>query len=390
MTPAPLQGCRVLDLGIITAGAATSALLADMGAEVIKVESPHYRDPFRLWAAGDPAAGSGGLPPFFRATNRNKLGISLDLKHESGRAAFLRLVANSDIVVENFRRGVLGRLGLDYEALRSANPAIILASVSSQGETGPDAGYVSYGSTLEAVAGLAWLTGYPDGPPTISGRDVNYPDQIVAIFAAGIIATAWRVRRNGGGGTHLDLSQRELTSFLCGEAFLAAGRDAAPARAGNAQAPHRVQDCFRDQDGKWVAVTVDAADIDRLRTVPGMGTPRSDADLDTALRAWIASRPGAEAVASLEAAGIAAAPVLDGHSLLSLQHQLWDNALSRTDGGDLVKGFPFQLSEAPLRITRDAPGIGSHSAEILTRVAGYSPAQVAALARAGVIELEPG
>ncbi len=230
MTAPPLAGCRVLDLGIITAGAATAALLADMGAEVIKVESPTYRDPFRGWAGG-PVAEPGGMPPLFRATNRNKAAVSLDLKHADGRAAFLRLVAHSDVVVENFRRGVLARLCLGYATLREANADIVLASVSSQGETGPDAAYVSFGSTLEAVGGMAWLTGYADDAPAISGRDVNYPDQVAAIFAAGMIATAWGARRNGAPGCHLDLSQRELTSFLVGEAFVATPRSRDAQRA---------------------------------------------------------------------------------------------------------------------------------------------------------------
>ena len=155
----PLAGCRVLDLGIITAGAATSAVLADFGAEVIKVESPTYRDPFRRWLSDRPIDADPNLSPFFRATNRGKLGLSLDLKQPLGRDAFLQLVRESDIVVENFRRGVLQKLGLDFETLRAANPRIILASISSQGEDGPEAGYVSYGSTLEAVAGLATTTG---------------------------------------------------------------------------------------------------------------------------------------------------------------------------------------------------------------------------------------
>jgi len=118
----PLAGCRVLDLGIITAGAATAAVLADFGAEVIKVESPSYRDPFRRWLSNRPDDAVEDLPPFFRATNRGKAGLSVDLKHPRGREVFLRLVARSDIVVENFRRGVLAKLQLDYATLRATNP----------------------------------------------------------------------------------------------------------------------------------------------------------------------------------------------------------------------------------------------------------------------------
>ena len=159
---APLKGCRVLDLGIITAGAATSALLADLGAEVIKIESPSYRDPFRGWAGSDQPEDVRG---FFRFTNRNKVGASIELKRPEGREAFMRLVAHSDIVLENFRRGVIARLEIDYPQLRAVRPGIILASISSQGETGPDTNYVSFGTTLEAMSGLSWMTGYADGEP---------------------------------------------------------------------------------------------------------------------------------------------------------------------------------------------------------------------------------
>jgi crotonobetainyl-CoA:carnitine CoA-transferase CaiB-like acyl-CoA transferase len=379
MSAPPLEGCRVLDLGIITAGAATAALLADMGAEVIKVESPTYRDPFRGWAGG-PVAEPGGMPPLFRATNRNKSAVSLDLKHADGRAAFLRLVAHSDVVVENFRRGVLARLGLDYATLREANAGIVLASVSSQGETGPDAAYVSFGSTLEAVGGMAWLTGYADDVPMISGRDVNYPDQVAAIFAAGMIATAWGARRNGAGGCHLDLSQRELTSFLVGEAFVA---DADEPRRGNARAPHALQDCFRAADDAWIAVTVEEQDLPALRELIGA----NDVSLNKALPHWIASRDAESCVAALTAASIATARALDGEGLLAHRDRLWSHAILDTDDGEIVKGFPFQLAASPLAVRRDAPRIGADTADVLARIAGYSSAEIAALARAGAIEL---
>ena len=170
-----LTDCRVLDLGIITAGATTSAILADLGADVIKIESPTYRDPFRKWDGEQLDGGHPDLPPFFRMTNRGKRNLGLDLKSAEGREVFLDLVRSCDVVVENFSRGVLDRLGLGYEALKAANPDIILASISSQGEDGPDAAYVSFGSTLEAMSGLAALTGYADGPPVVSGKDLNYP-----------------------------------------------------------------------------------------------------------------------------------------------------------------------------------------------------------------------
>jgi crotonobetainyl-CoA:carnitine CoA-transferase CaiB-like acyl-CoA transferase len=385
MTALPLAGCRVLDLGIITAGAATSALLADLGADVVKVESPRYRDPFRGWSASR-AADDQPVQPFFAWTNRNKRGISLDLKRAEGRQAFLRLAAASDIVVENFSRGVLERLGLDYANLRAVNPQVILASISSAGETGPDAGHVSYGTTLEAVSGLAWSSGYADGEPVVTGRDLNYPDQVVAIFAAGMIVTAWRAKRAGAGGTHLDLAQRELTSFLCGETFVQDGAQEDVPRTGNAQEPYPVQDCFRSSEGAWLAVTVDAANAPALAGLVGVATCAAR----DRIREWCASQTANAAVAQLTHAGIAAAPVLTGEELLRDAGRLWSFALDRAPDGELLKGFPFQLRQTPLSIKRAAPAICADTAEVLAMLGGFSAAEIAALARDGVIELAGG
>ncbi len=374
----PLAGCRVLDLGIITAGAATSALLADFGAEVIKIEAPSYRDPFRRWLSDRPADADPTLSPFFRATNRGKLGLSLDLKHPLGRAAFLRLAGNSHVVVENFRRGVLPKMGLDFPALTAANPAIVLASISSQGEDGPDAGYVSYGSTLEAVAGLAWSTGYAGGPPTLSGVDLNYPDQIVALFAASMILTAWADRERRDGGVHLDLSQRELTSFLIGETFVAAGAGLEIAREGNAQAPYALQDCFAARDGRWIAVSVPAGAVAALDAA-GIG-------LD-ALPGWIARHDSAHVLDRLQALNIPAEPALNGREVMAAG--VWTQALVRTPAGHLAKGFPLQFAGEPLTITREAPGIGADSEEVLRRVGGMTDQEIGALYDAGVIEPGP-
>ncbi|MFL9926340.1 CaiB/BaiF CoA-transferase family protein [Herbaspirillum lusitanum] len=394
----PLTGCRVLDLGIITAGAATAACLADFGAEVIKIESASYRDPFRRWLSPKPIDAADDLPPFFRATNRNKKGLSLDLKQAAGRAAFLRLVANSDVVVENFRRGVMQKLGIDYAALKEANPDIILASISSQGETGPDAMYVSYGSTLEAVAGLSWITGYQGGDPVITGVDMNYPDQVVGLFATSMIVTAWLARKNGKGGAHLDMSQRELTSFLSGEAFVAASAGVSPARQGNADTPFLLQDCYRAADGEWLAVTVNDDQQARLASLlndlPGSASASASASastlqLDASLRKWSAARKAVDAAAALQQAGIAAAKVLNGAEVLQGEGKLWRHALQRLPAGNMVKGFPHQFEQAAMEITTDAPFIGGDTVDVLRQVGGFSQEEIAALLAQGVIEIAP-
>lgn len=384
----PLSGCRVLDLGIITAGAATSAILADFGAEVIKVESPSYRDPFRHWLSAPPAGAPPDLPPFFRATNRNKLGISLDLKRERGREVFLRLVRASDIVVENFRRGVLEKLDLAYPRLCEANPAIILASVSSQGETGPDARYVSYGSTLEAIGGLAWTTGYQDGGPTVSGVDLNYPDQVAALFASAMIVTAWHRRLDEGVGAHLDISQRELTSYLSGEAFVAAAAGASVAPTGNAQEPYLIQDCFLTADGEWLAVTVERAGQGELASVLGPEASTTDpARLRQRLRSWVSARTTAAALDALSDHRIAAAVVLDGRGVMAREGRTWSDALQRSPSGAIVKGFALQWDREPMTITREAPAIGADTEDVLRRIARLSSQEIDALLAAGVIEV---
>jgi crotonobetainyl-CoA:carnitine CoA-transferase CaiB-like acyl-CoA transferase len=373
----PLEGCRVLDLGIITAGAATSALLADLGAEVIKVESPGYRDPFRVWLPNDGEVVS-DLPPFFRYTNRNKQGISLDLKRPEGREAFLRLAAESDVVLENFRRGVMNRMGIDYPAIRKLRSNIIFASLSSQGEAGPDANYVSYGTTLEAMSGLAWITGYADGGPLVSGKDLNYPDQVVAIFAAAMIATAWLQRKRTGRGAHLDISQRELTAFLIGETFL---HPSAHTRRGNAEHGYAVQDCFSTSDG-WVAVSVLAAQGPALAAL----LPAGAVSIDQRLRGWIGVRQREEVIHILHGAGIAAAPVLTGAEVLRERGRQWHFAIVDAVEGGFTKGFPFQLRRAPLTIARAAPHVGADTEQVLRDIGGYSDSEIENLIRSGVVE----
>lgn len=382
----PLAGCRILDLGIITAGAATSSLLADLGADVIKIESPTYRDPFREWTGKRPADAEGKLAPFFRATNRNKRGVSLNLKEEAGREVFRRLAKESHVVVENFRRGVLAKLGLDYASLRAANSQIILASISSQGESGPLAGQVSYGSTLESVAGMAWATGYEGEAPRITGVELNYPDQVVAIFAAGMIVTAIYAQRNGQGGAHLDMSQRELTSFLLGETFVAeAAGVVSPARTGNAHPAYLLQDCFQALDGNWVAVSIKNSSLSDLHKLSGLERVTDTSALRSTVTGWIAARPAKLAITELAALGIPAAEAVDGPRLW--RDKPWTHAILEATDGSPIKGFPFQFGNDGLSIYREAPQVGADTHEILQQIGGYTTSEIQELAAGGIIEL---
>ena len=302
----PLDGIRILDFGIITAGAGVSALLADMGAEVIKVESPTYPDPFRAWAGA-----ADGDSPLFKSNNRNKKGIALDLKTDEGMSDFLELARTADIVIENFRRGVLDRLGLTFERLCEANPSILLASISGQGLSGPGSGHTTFGSTLEASSGFASLTCYENGLPVISGRNLNYPDQIICLYGAAIIALQAIQCRRDGTARHIDVSQRDCAVYQLGDVI------------------HHVS----------------------------QGAP----DSADAVKAYLKtlSRAAAPSTNTLHrtSSDLASDPTNTNASIFA-----------KSPNGALVKGFPFQLVSQPMTIWGDAPGVGEHTDEILNNL----------------------
>jgi crotonobetainyl-CoA:carnitine CoA-transferase CaiB-like acyl-CoA transferase len=366
----PLSGVRVLDFGLLTAGANTSAMLADLGADVLKIESGAYLDPFRVVGKIDDDDGWWNRSPQFRFTNRNKRGLALNLKALAGQRVIRDLAKHCDVVVENFRRGVLDRTGLGYKDLSAANPRLVFAAISSQGDTGPERMNVSFGSTLDATSGIASLTGYEGEEPRISGMDVNYPDQIVSLFATGMVITAIMEARRIGKGCFLDFSQREVASFTIGEEILAAAADSAyrPGRSGNRQEGVAQQDAYRCRDGRWVAVTL---------TAP-----------DPSLEAWCAARDGADAVATLLAKGIAAASCNDGADLLR-DKALAGVTLVRNEGDGLVKGLPYRLDGRGAHVERTAPDLGQHTTEVLRELLGYNEAQLKALEAEGVTATTP-
>lgn len=312
----PLSGMRVLDLGIITAGAGVSAVLADLGAEVLKVESSTYPDPFRSWAGA-----SSGDSPLFKFNNRNKHGLAIDLKTAEGIDAFLELARSADIVVENFRRGVLDRLGLTFKALHAANPNIVLASVAGQGLDGPGANHTTFGSTLEASSGFASLTCYEDGVPYVSGRNLNYPDQIICLYGAAVIAAAATECRLAGKAMHLDISQRDAAIFQAGDII-------AQVSSGASDAANDIRPLLGD-----------VGTITQVRN--GDFVAHGAAGSDFTMKC----RNGAE---MFEALGGTNGPTF-----------------LRSPSGDLVKGFPFQFSTTPMKINSDSPAVGEHNEQHL-------------------------
>jgi crotonobetainyl-CoA:carnitine CoA-transferase CaiB-like acyl-CoA transferase len=328
-----------VDLGWITAGAASSTLLLDLGADVVKVEGPGAPDPFRQWEGAGLGTDWWNRSPFFAFTNRGKQSLCLDLKDPRGREVLLRLLEGADVLVENFRRGVMASFGLDPVLLRQRFPRLVIASISSQGETGPDRDMVSFGSTLEATAGLAALTG-AGATPVITGRDVNYPDQVVCLFAAGAIVAALLERDRTGSGAHLDLSQRELTSFLLGEELIAAAAGVPSTRRGNADPADPAERVVPDGDG------------------------------------WRAEWSGGSA------------PVRDGVALAAAADFAAGTAVLRSPDGAPAKGIPFRLARRPLAVRDGCHALGADNRAVL-QAAGLAAAEIDQLEAAGVLATSP-
>ncbi|WP_171064117.1 CaiB/BaiF CoA-transferase family protein [Actinomadura soli] len=369
---APLAGLVVLDLGTITAGAATGRLLADYGATVIKIETMERPDAFRVWPV--PGAGDAEVmeeSPLFESNNAGKLGITLDLKTEAGRAEIRRLVARSDALIENFTVGVTRRLGIDFPTLIEVNPRLIYLSLSSQGQSGPESGTRSYGSSLDLLSGLASVTGYAGERPMWSSADINYPDQIVSLFGAGLIAYCAALDLRG---TYLDVSQRELVSWTLADRIiehLAAGT--VPGPSGNRRpgsTPHDVYRC--DGDDQWIAVAC-RTDAERAALAALIGAGRmageparwweeNHREVDAAISAWTRRRPKDECVRELTRAGVPSAPVQSARERAEDPH--FRRRRVFLDEPRRQKGFPLRLFGYEPPQPRPAPGLGQHDAEI--------------------------
>lgn len=351
----PLSEMRILDFGIITAGAGVSGLLADLGADVLKIESQERFDPFRLW----PGAVTKGESPVFKSNNRNKRGVAIDLKTKSGIETFLRLAETADIVLENFRRGVLDRLGIGFDALRAANPNILLASISSQGLDGPGSTQTTFGSTLEASSGFSSVTSYEDGRPVISGRNLNYPDQIVCLYGAAIVAAAAADCRERGIARHIDVSQRDCAIYQLGDviAGLSGTEQTREAVRDVCGRPHlsRIVKCA---DDRYVAVTATSEEIiEKIDALNGLD--------DVTLSAWAIERDASAVVTAFLSAGGGAAVSRTGFDTLTDPGYRTSGIFGQSPNGALVKGFPFQFTETPMTVWGNSPQVGEHTDDVL-------------------------
>jgi len=402
MKKLPLDGIRVADLTMMWAGPYATRILAEMGAEIIKIESPRAWDNIRTLIPQPGVEEPWNSSYYFNDYNRDKKSLTLDLAQEAGKATFLKLVKHCDVVIENYRADVLDSLGLGYEVLTTARPDIILVSMAGYGKTGPERAQVGFGPIIEQMSALTSLTGYgDDGVPIKTG--LSYGDPVAGMAAVTAAVLALIKRRKTGEGTFIDLAQREVLSTFIGEAFVAASlRGETTAQRGNREARYFAQGVYRCAgDEQWLAVSMrtlgewrsvaKALDLtEELTDVPKEA--RLD-QVDRRIAAALASMDPQEAMERLAKAGVPAGRVLntvDIHNDPHLEARgYWVELPHPRMAPWKQPRASWQFKEAQPAMKRHAPLFGEHNREILSGLLGLSDAEIAELERLEVIADAP-
>jgi benzylsuccinate CoA-transferase BbsF subunit len=404
MSRLPLAGVRVTDFTWIGAGSYTTKILADAGADVIKIESIDRVDSLRLAAPYKDGVKGVNRSGYFADRNSSKRSLTLNMKHPRALELVSRLIRQSDLVSNNFTPGVMDRFGLGYDAVRALKPDIIYLAMSMQGGTGPQRHYLGYGATMAAVTGIQHLTGLPGREP--AGTGTNYPDHLPnpchAAFA--VLAALWHRRRTGE-GQRIDMAQTEPTVALLGPAVLDYTLNGHVAQArGNRHldaAPHGVYACTGDD--RWVAICVmNDAQWQGLRTAlhdpawtrddalqTSQGRLARAAELDTRLNDETARHDAQVLVERLQACGVPAGRVNTAADVIAdpqLNHRgHWLTLVHPEMGPSLYNAQPFRNSRRPAGEARPAPLLGQHTHEICTTLLGLDEDEISLLAQEGAL-----
>ena len=393
----PLDGVRVADFSMHAAGPFAGSMLAQLGAEVIKVESRARLDITRR-----PHPMYGKPPSSFEQVNANKLSVCLNLKEPAAVELALALVKVSDLVLENLRPGVMDRLGLGYQRMRQVRPDIVVVSLSSHGQTGPERGYIGYAPMFAAMGGLGHLTGYPDGPPVALRHAMDHTSGMMAAFCA---VAALYARRVSAPGQHVDVSARDTATAMIGPALLGyAMNRREDQRRGNrddAMSPHAVYRC-KGEDA-WVSVAV-GSEGEWLGLRRALGDPtwaREDRfgdayqrwmnqdELDRLLERWTIQLTPKEVTDRLRREGVAAMPSMSAADLMEDSHLLSRGAFPAVvhpeKGKQRAVVPPWRFSVTPARIDRWTPSLGEHNRDVLCGLIGLSQEKLAALEQAQVV-----
>ena len=390
-TPGPLAGVRAIELGQIAAGPFTGSLLADLGADVIKIERPDGGDGMRSWpplSAGAHGNADDDAPysENFASLNRNKRSVALDLKDRGDVDRLLRLSGVADVLVENYRPGVLARLGADYDAVSARNPKIVYCSISGYGQTGPYANKGAFDVTVQGMSGLMSVTGEPGGGPVKCGVPVG--DFCAGLYAAYTITANLMRARETGRGAYIDCS---MLGSLIGVAALQTseyfGTGAAPRPLGSAHPRNAPYQAFRASDGHFII----AAGNDRLfaQVCAAVGVPdlardprftsqllraEHQGDLVAILAPRFAERTAAEWLEEMDARGVPCAPINDYPRVLGdpqVAHLGLVHPLTLPNGVQTrTTGFPVAMSGYAFEIHRSPPALGAHTGEVLAEWLG--------------------
>jgi benzylsuccinate CoA-transferase BbsF subunit len=390
----PLAGIRVLDFTWVVAGPVTTRILADFGAEVIKVERKDALD------FGDRRGGLSG------SLMRGKRSIVLDLADPRGQSIARAFALLSDVVIDNFSARVMTNLGLDWVTLSASKPDVICVRMTGYGLSGPDRDKVSYGPTLQALTGYTLLMGEPDGPP--AGFGYSYSDLASGHLGALAVLAAVFERRRTGRGQLVDLAQQEAVASLVGPVLLErAAHGGTSTAVGNGSqegpaAPHGLYPC--DGDDRWIAITV-FGDAEWRGLVASMGRPEWTLDprlasvagrlaraseVDEGVTAWTRTMNAHVAVSRLQANGVPAGLVADAADVCAHDPALAARgyfADVATPEGRTVRidGPPVVLSETPARVRGPGPLLGEHTDEVLRTLLGYDDDTIGTLRRDGVV-----
>ena len=394
----PLEGIRVVDLSRIVVGPYCTMVLGDMGADVVKIEIPGRGDETRMW--GPPFAG--GESAYYISLNKNKRSLSLNFKNEKGKQILQRLIAESDVLVENYRLGTLEKMGFGYESVKKMNPRLIYCSITGYGNTGPMRYEAGVDIVVAAEAGLLGITGEKDGPPAKVG--VAITDIITALFAQGAIANALYHREKTGRGQKIDLSLFEsqvATLFNLSSSYLISGE--VPERWGLAHASIVPYQGFKTCDGAYILVAVTSEDMwEKFCHVVGIPELIQDTRFDInekrvinrhqlvpVMEQKIAAKNADEWVSEFKRVGIPCGRgnTMDrvfNHPQIEPRNMVVEMKHPTAEKIKLV-GIPVKYSETPGSVRLPPPLLGQHTEEILSDLLGYSQKQIDALKAEGVV-----
>jgi len=423
MPALPLEGVKIIDHGVVYTGTAATTMLADMGAEVIRVESIGRFPSMTRGFQARPTPGLEAYPGYvdnqlgdrpwdrwfqLHGMNRNKLGITLELNRPEGAEVYKRLVRRSDAIIENFSQGTMERLGLGYDVLKEVKTDIIMVSASGLGTEGPYKGYSTFGSNLDAVSGMMALRGYPGTDFTMRDPNPVWSDNVAAGTVTFAALTALHYRRNTGKGQFIDLAQAETFLPHMGEAVLDYTMNGRIGEAiGNRDPANAPQGCYRCRgEDRWVALSV-TSDREWRAFCGVLGNPTwtkdstfADArgrwvnqdEMDRYIEKWTLARDRYDVMHLLQDAGVAAGPVLGAADEFAEPHLnergFFEEVTHREAGTHRYPGMFFRYSKTPASIRIPPPCLGEHNDYVFGEILGMSREEIARLEEMKVIGTE--